>query len=136
MGTTEDGTWEMWDDGTWVSIAAAWGAQWDIGVLAVVDAGSVGINDTERVNGMRMSILGGNPAAANGQLAYDLEHDANSRVVVIDTKGARQFEANLGHMSRGEHRMDLNVADWANGTYFVTVFANGYPLTKKLVVQH
>lgn len=35
----------------------------------------------------------------------------------------------------GEHQHFVNTQDWAAGTYFVNLVANGKPITKRIVVE-
>lgn len=134
-GTSIVGSWEYYG-GEWSPVAMAWGEMFDVALLAVIDAGSVGVNSLERVNGMQMSLIGGNPATDVVQMAYDFERAANGRMMVMDITGARVVDQELGRVAAGEHRTAFDVSGWANGTYFVTVMADGRPITKKLVVQH
>lgn len=134
-GTSLVGSWN-YADGEWSPIAASWGATFDVAFFAVIDAGAAGVNSPERVNGMQLSLLGGNPATDMVQVAYDFERAAQGRLMVMDITGARVVDQELGRVAAGEHRATFNVSDWANGAYFVTVMANGRPFTKKLVVQH
>lgn len=136
-GIDPNGSWEQWGNDSWVAMSAAWnGNQFDAALFAIIDDGSTNVGSIDRVNGLQMTLLGGNPATSNVQVMYDLEHAAKARLVVMDMKGARVVDTDLGRTMSGEHRMDLDVANWANGTYMVTIFADGLPMTKKLVVQH
>lgn len=135
-GTTEGGTWERYDDNSWHTVFSGWGAKWDMAIFVVIDAGTASIGSLDRVNGVQMDILGGNPASSNVQLVYDLERSATTRLSVVDMKGARVFDMDLGRTMQGEHRQDLDVSSWPNGTYLITILADGMPLTKKFVVQH
>ncbi len=135
-GIDPNGSWEQWNDGVWHAVSGAWNASLDMAVAVIIDAGSTNVGSIDRVNGLQMTLLGGNPATSNVQVMYDLEHAAKARLVVMDMKGARVVDTDLGRTMSGEHRMDLDVTNWANGTYMVTIFADGLPMTKKLVVQH
>lgn len=134
-GTTNTGAWEVYE-GEWWPMAATWSARYTMAMLAIIDANATSVGSNDRLNGMQMSFIGGNPASNNVQLAYDFERSAQAHLRIMDITGATVLDKNLGRAAQGEHRMDLNVSNWANGTYFVTLFADGKPLTKKLVVQH
>lgn len=134
-----DQNWEKTTDGTWVAMGdttQGWGFHADFLILAVLGDGMVGINDLASFNNMRMSFVGSNPANSNVTVAYDLLEGANTRLMMMDSKGANVFDQQLGRVAQGEHRTNLDVSNLANGSYYVTLFANGNPLTKKLVVQH
>lgn len=136
---TPDMNWEKFDDGSWVAMSNAtdsWGILFDFGILAVIGDGVAGINDLATVNHMRMSFIGGNPANSSVIVAYEMLESADARLTVLDTKGAKVADLQLGRTAVGEHQTTLDVSSYSNGTYYVTIYANGNPLTKKLVVQH
>lgn len=138
-GTSDDQNWEQFSDNHWFAMSNAdssWGVKCDFFMLAVLGNGVAGIHNPGAVNGMRLSIVGGNPATSAVTVAYDLQQAANARLLVIDTKGAKMVERELGRSLIGQHQTDLNVANWGNGTYYVSIIADGRPITKKLVVQH
>lgn len=80
--------------------------------------------------------MGRNPATNSITVAYEMLQAADARMLVLDGKGAHVFEQHIGRTAMGLHQTDLNVSDRSNGTYYVSVFANGNPITKKLVVKH
>lgn len=135
-GAIPDNTWEKWSDGTWYTLTASWPITNDMFVLAVIGDGVAGINDLATVNNMRMSFIGGNPANSSVIVAYEMLESADARMTVLDAKGAKMMDQQLGRTPAGEHQTTLDVSSYSNGTYYVTIYANGNPLTKKLVVQH
>jgi hypothetical protein len=138
-GTAVDQNWEKFSDDSWVSLnngTISWGLQLDIAILAVLGDGVAGIGDNGSVNNMRMSFIGSNPAQNSVVVAYEMLQDANARMVVLDSKGAQVVDQQLGRTAAGLHQSQLNVSEWSDGTYYVSVFANGNPITKKLVVKH
>jgi hypothetical protein len=138
-GTADDQNWEKFSDDSWVAMSngtVSWGLHVDLAILAVLDDGFAGIHDNGAVNNMRMSFIGSNPASTSIEVAYDMLQDANARMTVLDGKGAKVIDQQLGKTLAGQHQITLNVSEWANGTYYVSLFANGAPITKKLVVKH
>lgn len=135
-GSVVDNTWEQWNDGSWMTLSEAWPLTFDMAVYAVIGDGVAGINDLGAVNNMRMSFLGSNPASNSVVVAYEMLQSADARLTVLDGKGAKVIDQQLGRTAVGQHQTTLDVSSFANGTYYVTLFANGTPLTKKLVVQH
>lgn len=134
-----DQNWEKTTDGTWIAMGdttQGWGFHADFAIFAVIGNGVAGIDDLASFNNMRMSFIGSNPATDNVVVAFDMLKDANTRLTVMDGKGSKVFDQQLGRTAQGQHRTTLDVSNLANGTYYVTLFANGNPLTKKLVVQH
>ncbi|MFT3885590.1 MAG: T9SS type A sorting domain-containing protein [Flavobacteriales bacterium] len=140
-GSQVDQNWEQWSDGSWGTVSYSWQtdagfANFDFAIAVVIGDGSAGIDDVATVNGMRMSIQGANPANTDVIVAYDMTQSANTHLVVMDAKGAKVVDRQLGRLSTGRGQTTLNVADWANGTYLVSLYADGSPITKKLVVSH
>lgn len=137
-GTAPDMAWEKFSDDSWSSTGSSlsWGQQLDFGIIAVIGDGVAGIDDAATVNGMRMSFLGGNPASTNVIVAYEMLQDANAQLVVLDGKGAKVVDRQMGRTYTGNYQTSLDVSSWANGTYYVSLYANGNPITKKLVVKH
>lgn len=112
------------------------GLQCVLGILAVLGDGVAGIGDNGNVNKMRMSFTGGNPACNSVVVAYEMLQDANVRLVVLDSKGAQVIDRQMGRTAAGMHQSEVNLRDRSDGSYYVSVFANGNPITKKLVVKH
>lgn len=138
-GSSADQTWEKFADDSWVSMSNAtlsWNVKFDLAIFAVIGDGVAGINDIATVNNMRMSLIGSNPADKKITVAYEMLKAADARLLVLDGKGAKVVDQQLGQTATGLHQSDLNVSDWSNGTYYVSVIASGNPITKKLVVQH
>lgn len=134
-----DQNWEKTTEGDWIAMGdtvQGWGIHFDFFIFAVIGDGVAGINDLATFNNMRMSFVGGNPANSEVTVAYEMLKDANARLTVMDGKGANVVDQQLGRTPQGQHQTTLDVSGLANGTYYVTLFANGNPLTKKLVVQH
>lgn len=135
-GAVPDNNWELWSDGAWYTLTAAWPLTFDIAVYAVIGDGAAGIEDAGAVNNMRMSIIGANPANQQVTVAYELLQSADARLTVMDGKGAKVVDQQMGRTGAGEYRTDLDVRNYADGTYYITIFSDGMPLTKKLVVKH
>ncbi|MGB3526078.1 MAG: T9SS type A sorting domain-containing protein [Flavobacteriales bacterium] len=137
--TAADWNWEKTVQGDWIAMGNApqgWDLHADFAIFAVIDDGTAGINDLGTVNNMRMSFIGGNPANSSVIVAYEMLESADARMTVLDAKGAKMMDQQLGRTPAGEHQTTLDVSSYSNGTYYVTIYANGNPLTKKLVVQH
>ena len=132
-----DYAWEQFSDGNWYTTLSSdsWDLDGDWSIYAVLDNSTVGINDAGTFNGMRLSILNGNPTTENTvQLGYTVDHDAQMEVVVHDGGGREVYLANLGTQGAGEYRHEFGTTGWTNGNYYVTVKADGKTLTKKLTL--
>ncbi len=131
----EDRSWELWETGAWHTIAEAWGLSTDMAILPVVTADWVGVGEGNFVNGMRMTILGGNPARDNVTINFENEVNAAMSIKVIDAAGRTVVQQDLGNRAAGVHNHVLNTNEWNAGKYYVTLSANGKPMTMKLVVE-
>ncbi|HMN04977.1 MAG TPA: T9SS type A sorting domain-containing protein [Flavobacteriales bacterium] len=128
-----DFSWEQWSNNEWYSIAAAWGIDLDPVIFVAVDDAYVGINDESSFNGMRLSFLNGNPFKGDVlQLGYTTEKSVNLQVVVAEATGRVVLNKQVGSVGAGLHNLDLDASNWSTGSYFVTLIANGKPITKKV----
>jgi hypothetical protein len=77
-----------------------------------------------------------NPAGENSFVDYNLQSEENVVINVTDVTGKVVMTINEGNMQAGNHRVQLNTADLAAGTYFIHVTAGAANATSKLVVMH
>ncbi len=131
----DDRSWEQWSDNDWYSIANAWGLSIDIAVIPVFSPSIVGVTDGTWVNDMRMSFIGGNPARDNVTVRFENQQDAVMGLHIIDAAGRTVLNQDLGNRAAGMHNYDLNTNSWTAGIYYVTLRANGHPMTLKLVKE-
>lgn len=137
-----DRSWLNLGGAQWISTLAATtdpanpggGLNSDFAIGAVLTPSSVGVGESAWLNGMQMDILGGNPTTDGFTVRYAVRDAADMRLSVIDGMGRKLVDQSMGQQN-GEHMMDINTQNWAAGTYFVNVFANGRPITKRVVVQ-
>ncbi|MDQ3100542.1 MAG: T9SS type A sorting domain-containing protein [Bacteroidota bacterium] len=130
-----DRSWELWSDDTWHTLAAAWPMNIDLVIAPVFTPSSVGVNDGTWVNNMRMSFLGGNPVNENVIVKFENQMDAVMGLQVIDAAGRIVLQQDLGNRSAGLHTYELLTNNWNAGVYYVTLKANGQPMTLKLAVK-
>lgn len=138
--TTADGevqytdfAWEQWSDGSWWTLSVAWPIDFDPYLLVAVDDAYVGIHDAGTFNGMRMSFLNGNPISGQVlQVGYTTEKAATVKALVMDATGRVVLNKELGNVGAGSHSLDIDASDWVAGQYFVSLIADGKPITKKV----
>ena len=129
-----DRSWEQWNDDTWNSLNSAWNnMNVDLFVAPVVTADWVSVGEGTWVNNMRMSIIGGNPATDNVTIRYENQNDAAMNIRIFDSAGRTVVQQDLGNRAAGLHNYDVNTSAWNAGVYYVTLSANGQPMTLKLV---
>ncbi|MFZ1694340.1 MAG: T9SS type A sorting domain-containing protein [Flavobacteriales bacterium] len=84
--------------------------------------------------GLQITLLQGNPAQGRFTLQVDTDQAARLALRVLDAQGRVMVDEDRG-MSNGLQQRTYSIDSWALGTYFVTVFNNGRPMAKRLVVQ-
>lgn len=149
LAVTEDGyvesldrSWLQLNGTSWISTLAATtdpadptsGFNTDFAIGVVLTPSAVSVGESAWLNGMQLDILGGNPTTDGFSVRYAVRDAADMRLSVIDGMGRKLVDQTMGKQS-GEHTLDINTQNWAAGTYFVNVFANGRPITKRVVVQ-
>jgi len=106
----------------------------DFVIGAVLTPSSVSVGESAWLNGMQLDILGGNPTTDGFTVRYAVRDAADMRLYIIDSMGRTMVDENMGRQT-GEQLRDISTQNWAAGTYFVNVIANGMPITKRVVVQ-
>lgn len=120
----------------WTTLLAAIGDGGNIDYLigAVYTPGAVNVGSASRVEGLQMTLLEGNPAQDRFTLQVNIDQVARLALRVVDTHGRVMVDEDWG-MTSGFQQRSYAVDGWAPGTYFVTVFNNGLPMAKRLVVR-
>lgn len=88
--------------------------------------------NTEWVNGFSMAPM---PATATTWLNLDLQMGGQAHISVVDARGAEVAVLHNGELAAGQHRIALDVANWAAGTYFVKGISNLGTFRSPLIVQ-
>jgi hypothetical protein len=120
---------------TWLTYNAAFGANIDLCVFALLDNSSVGINEPGSMNNMRMSFMNGNISNGSVLLGYDVVENGRMDLIIHGNNGQIAYQHAFGSQGAGSYQHEFSTQGWAAGTYFVTLKNNGRPITKKLVVQ-
>lgn len=121
---------------SWVTLKAAIDGDGNIDFVAgpIFTSSSVNVGENSWINGLQMTLLNGNPVSDLLTVQYAVQEAANMALKVVDTKGRVMVEQTLG-TQHGQHQLELPTNDWAAGQYFVCLFANGQPLTKRVVKE-
>jgi photosystem II stability/assembly factor-like uncharacterized protein len=75
-----------------------------------------------------------NPFKTNTTFNFTLEKSSKISLIVTDVLGKEVYILDHKIMSAGDHNIDWNAYDFANGIYSYRLEANGISMTKKLVV--
>ena len=119
-----DITFRLWVDGIQYNsaelISMSAGDEWGQGgdVLPVLRFTSVAnaVATTDWVNTHSLSPM---PANATTWLNLDLDVAGQARIVVLDARGAEVAVLHDGSLAAGQHRLAVDVTNWAAGTYFI-----------------
>ena len=75
------------------------------------------------------------PAMTTSWLDLDLNAAGQARIAVLDARGAEVAVLHDGQLAAGQHRMALDVSNWAAGTYFVKGMSSEGTFRCPLIVQ-
>ncbi|HEU4716703.1 MAG TPA: T9SS type A sorting domain-containing protein [Bacteroidia bacterium] len=96
--------------------------------------GPAGVNNTaDEVN---LFTATPNPANNSSFINFNLKNAGDVTLNVTDVNGKVVYSENQANQAAGNHTIEVNTTDFANGVYFYTVTANGVAKTQKLVVTH
>jgi hypothetical protein len=76
-----------------------------------------------------------NPFNGNTVISYNLNETANVSIKVVDVTGKVVSSINKGNQTTGEHNITIDGSKLAQGTYFYTLTAGEYSVTKRMVVS-
>ena len=93
-----------------------------------------GINDKETNKNVTLYQNIPNPAKCSTIIKYNLSKDANINFALCDITGRKVFVKSENNVTAGTYKINLNVNNLSEGVYFYTLTANGYAVTKKMVV--
>ncbi len=129
-----DNSWELWSDDTWHSFSdtLGWGDDLDMFIAVVFDQSVAGIGEETALNGMQMSFLNGNVVDEELQLAFSVPSGSNTYLMMHDATGRELGRRALGTRAAGTHNESIDTSALGAGQYYVTLVANGSPLTKKV----
>lgn len=94
-----------------------------------------GISSAEGTN-TNDFLLYPNPGSDLVNLGLSLNEEGNVRIDVYNSLGELVYSETKQNLAAGQHRIELNAGNWANGLYSVTVSTAGGTTMRKLTVQH
>jgi hypothetical protein len=91
-------------------------------------------NSTLELNGEKFAVkLAPNPASSFVNISFNSNEELNVQIVISDIAG-RQIATQKAQILRGSNNIDINVANWNNGIYFIQMRqANRLLFTEKVV---
>jgi len=77
-----------------------------------------------------------NPSATSITVGFSLENDMAIKAALVDQLGRTIISHDYIHGSIGYNSLSFNISTIPNGTYFVSILADGYYTLEKLLVLH
>jgi hypothetical protein len=128
-------SWEKWSDGSWYTLAAAWPLGIDLAIWVLADnSQAASIEDLGFFNGVK-AIVSPNPVVDNANLSIELENASEVTIDIVSSNGQFVYTSDRGHMAQGRHTMTVPVSDFAAGTYFYSIAADGKRLTQRMIIK-
>jgi hypothetical protein len=75
-----------------------------------------------------------NPSNGITQINYSLTEMADVTLNIVDLAGKTVMHLDRGTVAEGSHTINLNAENLSEGAYFYTLTANGYSVTKKMII--
>ncbi|HMQ46661.1 MAG TPA: zinc-dependent metalloprotease [Saprospiraceae bacterium] len=104
----------------------------DVAILGCTGSALPGLSSYTAANLNELRLFP-NPAKGELTLRYHVANSENVHVSVTNLMGERVFFRNLDEV-KGTQQIQLNVADWAAGIYFVHLEGKDFRLSEKLIV--
>ena len=98
------------------------------------DAEFTGIENTVNNGGLTVEQNRPNPFTGMTTVNYSLDKAANVDVVIYNVAGSKVMTINKGTQAAGSHKVEINASDLQAGVYYYTLTADGYTVTKKMIV--
>lgn len=101
----------------------------------VVDASSSSVEDDQFAHGMKLSAYPNPASDANLAVAFELAKAGNTTIEIYDVSGRIVFTKTIENALNGRiHSIDVDISNFADGSYYYSLTTNGQRLTKKLLV--
>lgn len=107
----------------------------NIAAFAVIDDGSVGIDDSQFLNNMQLSAFP-NPSTSQTTISFRLNTNMNNvELTIIDALGKEVKTINKGNLNAGLYNEVIDITNFDAGMYFYSIKGNGNRITKKFIVK-
>ena len=122
---------EEWDDLS-VVVFVQEDASWEVYQSAWSVEGTVGIeeNKTEIITGIYP-----NPANSTTWIKYELRESSSINIDIYNMTGELVFSSDQGNQPAGNHKVQIDTRDLANGIYTIQLRANDRNIVEKLVIS-
>ncbi|MFA5781607.1 MAG: T9SS type A sorting domain-containing protein [Bacteroidales bacterium] len=111
------------------------GAEWNIDAFKVdtTCGGGAGVNE-EYTNGIKLSQNQPNPATNATLIQYEIQNNASVSLEIYDITGRLVLSYDEGKQIAGKHNILVDSDKLMKGTYFYSLKADNYRLTKKMII--
>jgi len=76
-----------------------------------------------------------NPVTRTANIEFTLNNQSNMKITVLDMLGKSAISLYEGIMNSGQHRIQLDASNLAQGIYFVKLQSNNEIITKKIMIS-
>jgi len=121
---------EQWDDNSWHTILAEYGANFDIFLGVIVDRAGASISEAN----MPSAGIAPNPAVDFTMIGYNTKENGNVTIKITNLAGQTVMLLNEGAKQAGTYTRVIDVNTLAAGTYLYEVNCNGKAVNGRLVV--
>ena len=141
--TTTDGdaqgtelSWNKWSDNSWHTNLEPfnWGMDIDLGIFIIADMSSANVNDNYFIDGIKLSQNQPNPATNATLIQYEIQNNASVSLEIYDITGRLVLSYDEGKQIAGKHNILVDSDKLMKGTYFYSLKADNYGLTKKMII--
>lgn len=95
----------------------------------IIDAG---LNQLEN-NGLVFGNIAPNPTTGQTTINYSVDNSSTVSVQVLDIAGKILAVSNEGIQTSGSHNLSVDVSNFTNGIYYITITTDNSQVTKKLI---
>lgn len=133
-GSVATGTnWEYWSDNTWHNLATAWtGYNASIAILPEMQCGITGVSNNNSILNNNISL---HPNPSNGlvNIIATLPNSQTLEITVNNSLG--QLISSSKHTGVTSNVFSLDLNDYSNGVYFVTINNGQEKIVKRLILS-
>ncbi len=124
--------WELWSDNSWHSISVAWGGyDASMAILPEIQCAVTGINKNSVLDA-NVS-LHPNPSTGMVNIIATLPNSQNLEISVHNSLG--QLISNSKHSGVTSNVFNMDLTDYSNGVYFVTINNGEEKIVKRLILS-
>ncbi|PHN00687.1 T9SS type A sorting domain-containing protein [Flavilitoribacter nigricans] len=133
---------ELWDDGTWISMRDAWSSDTEdfdmnFSIFAVVEFDPVlAVKDPFYQQGhLRLHPATPNPSRETVRLNYELEKTSQVQIDIFSPDGRRIEQRQLGILPNGSYTEDVELSNFPAGSYIYSIMTDEARVVSRFIVN-